>query len=441
MARAPTESCGDTNISPKLFVYILVTCVILLILFQIQYLDSLDLLLLLHLHGLSSTHGTQCPKKAQTAAMSSKPWPRNLVMQPHVVHELLYDTHVEGEVQYQQYPSAASRGRLLCIKGRDTHDGARNSYALAWPNALPRNATVLTGLTLFPTIIITTTTYGTGYQQWYHSAGKVGSVPLGELRIKMGPWVKSLMQATFGGSVNIEEFGDSGDEGVACFEEAVVTRHNEGGMSRERRLEVYDMMRCKAREYCNVRIEGRGLTVIGLTMLMRTGARSFRNESAVVGIFQRECGKIEGCRLTIVYSDNLTFCQQVKLMSLTDILVSPHGAQLTNTFLMDKNSSVMEFFPKGWLKLAGVGQYVYHWIASWSGMKYEGAWRDPNGDDCPYPEDDHRCMPIYKNGRIGYNDTFFEEWARNVLMKVKTRKMEEALNKNTTLVLSGCACS
>ena len=128
-------------------------------------------------------------------------------------------------------------------------------------------------------------------------------------------------------------------------------------------------------------------------------------------------------------------------MSLTDILVSPHGAQLTNTFLMDKNSSVMEFFPKGWLKLAGVGQYVFHWFASWSGMKHEGAWRDPNGDDCPYPEDDHRCMPIYKNGRIGYNDTFFEEWARNVLMKVKTRKMEEALNKNTTSVLGGCACS
>ena len=131
----------------------------------------------------------------------------------------------------------------------------------------------------------------------------------------MGPWVKSLMQATFGGSVNIEEFGDSGN-GVACFEEAVVTRHNEGGMSRERRLEVYNMMRCKAREYCNVRIEGRGLTVIGLTMLMRTGARSFRNESAVVGIFQRECGKIEGCRLTVAYSDNLTFCQQVSIIFL-----------------------------------------------------------------------------------------------------------------------------
>ena len=351
MARAPTESCGDTNIShwsfcsPKLFVYILVTCVILSILFQIQYLDS---------PGSPSSSSPSCPLIHSWNAVSQE--------SPNCSHELLalaeklsdavtflplkdlryaqtahqghtwfmsslYDTHVEGEVQYQQYPSAASRGRLLCIKGRDTHDGARNSYALAWPNALPRNATVLTGLTFVSYNHYNYDNIWHGlsamvpFVAWHLRDGQC-AVPArwvlyhwGELRIKMGPWVKSLMQATFGGSVNIEEFGDSGD-GVACFEEAVVTRHNEGGMSRERRLEVYNMMRCKAREYCNVRIEGRGLTVIGLTMLMRTGARSFRNESAVVGIFQRECGKIEGCRLTVAYSDNLTFCQQVSIIFL-----------------------------------------------------------------------------------------------------------------------------
>lgn len=138
---------------------------------------------------------------------------------------------------------------------------------------------------------------------------------------------------------------------------------------------------------------------------------------------------------------------QVKLMSSTDILVSPHGAQLTNMFLMDRNSSVMEFFPKGWLKLAGVGQYVYHWIASWSGMKHQGAWRDPDGDHCPFPEDDRRCMSIYKNGRIGFNETYFKEWARKVLLEVKTMKKEEeeeeAFNNNinTTSISDACACS
>jgi len=130
---------------------------------------------------------------------------------------------------------------------------------------------------------------------------------------------------------------------------------------------------------------------------------------------------------------------QVKMMSLTDILVSTHGAQLTNMFLMNKNSSVMEFFPKGWLKLAGVGQYVYHWMASWSGMRHQGAWRDPDGDECPYAEDDRRCMSIYKNGKVGFNETYFSEWARDVLNEVKIRKLEEAASK-TIASTSACAC-
>ena len=62
----------------------------------------------------------------------------------------------------------------------------------------------------------------------------------------------------------------------------------------------------------------------------------------------------------------------------------------------------MEFFPKGWLKLAGIGQFVYQWMASWSGMRHQGAWRDPHGLTCPYNEDDRRCMSIFKGGTIGY---------------------------------------
>lgn len=128
-------------------------------------------------------------------------------------------------------------------------------------------------------------------------------------------------------------------------------------------------------------------------------------------------------------------------MSLTDILVSPHGAQLTNMFLMDRNSSVMEFFPKGWLQLAGVGQYVFHWMASWSGMRHMGAWRDPDGEHCPYPENDHRCMNIYKSGLIGYNESHFAEWARAVLTEVKARKTEEALQKNNVTGSSSGQCT
>lgn len=368
----------------------------------------------------------------------------------------LYDTQEEGEVQFQHFPSASSNGRLLCLKGNDTHDGSWNSYALSYPDTLPHNATLMNGLTF-----VSYNHYN--YDNIWH--GLSAMVPFvawhikngcsdlpnrwvlyhwGELRSKMGTWLNSIMDATFDGSIAIERFQDQEEDHPSCFEEAAVMRHNEGGMSRDRRLEVYDLMRCKARSYCNVtrvnKVNDQGSPLIGLTMFMRTGPRSFRNQTAVVEIFDRECKKVAGCKLTTAYSNNLTFCEQVKLMSMTDIVVSPHGAQLTNMFLMDRNSSVLEFFPKGWLKLAGVGQYVYHWMASWSGMRHQGAWRDPNGESCPYGEDDRRCMSMYKSGLIGHNETYFGEWARNVLNEVKIRKTEEGVNKREIELVRGCAC-
>lgn len=78
-------------------------------------------------------------------------------------------------------------------------------------------------------------------------------------------------------------------------------------------------------------------------------------------------------------------------------------------------------------------------MASWSGMRHHGAWRDPNGELCEYSEDDRRCMSLYKNGKIGYNETYFSEWSRNILDQVKTRKLEEA-SKGPALTSNGCIC-
>ncbi|XP_073121589.1 uncharacterized protein [Henckelia pumila] len=343
----------------------------------------------------------------------------------------LYDTHEEGEVQYQHFPSKASRGKILCLKGRNKHDGSWNSYALALPEALPQNATLMKGITFvsYNHYDYSNIWHGLSammpFVAWHIKKGCMVRPKRwilyhwGELRTDMSPWLRALLAATFNTKIYIENFEgkefDGDDTTPACFEETVVMRHNEGGMSREKRMEVYDLMRCKSRMYCNVSSEETPSRTIRMTMLMRNGARSFKNSSAVVDIFGKECKKVEGCRLMVAYSHNLTFCEQVKVMSLTDILISPHGAQLSNMVLMDRNSSVMEFFPKGWLELAGVGQFVYHWLASWSGMKHEGAWRDPVGDRCPYPEDDHRCMPLFKNSRIGHNESHFSEWVRHVL--------------------------
>lgn len=126
-------------------------------------------------------------------------------------------------------------------------------------------------------------------------------------------------------------------------------------------------------------------------------------------------------------------------MSLTDIVISPHGAQLSNMIFMDRNSSVMELFPKGWLELAGVGQYVHHWLAGWSGMKHEGTWRDPVGDPCPFPENDNRCMSVFKDGKVGHNETFFSEWAEKVLGEVRLRKAVKPASAGPVSGLCGCS--
>ncbi|KAL5705459.1 hypothetical protein ACHQM5_023758 [Ranunculus cassubicifolius] len=339
----------------------------------------------------------------------------------------LYDKNEKGEVQHQYFPSPESQGRLLCLQGNDTHDGSWNSYALAWEEALPYNATVLKGLTF-----VSYSHYSWGniwhglsaafpFIGWHIKSGcekpdRWVVYYQGEIRSGISEWLTHLLDATFGGKMKFEAFTQM--NGPVCFERAVVMRHNEGGMSREGenfvRVEGYDLLRCKARIYCNVSLMGRGAYIDERV----TGARSFWNDSIVTKIFKKECLKVDGCGI-----------KQVSLMSATDILVSPHGAQLTNMFFMDKNSSVLEFFPKGWLKLAGVGQYVHHWLASWSDMKHRG--------------DDIRCFSLWKGGKIGYNETYFTEWARSVLNDVKVNKMDEAAKRKESkqpLEPTTCQC-
>ncbi|PKU60132.1 hypothetical protein MA16_Dca028650 [Dendrobium catenatum] len=115
-------------------------------------------------------------------------------------------------------------------------------------------------------------------------------------------------------------------------------------------------------------------------------------------------------------------------MSETDILISPHGAQMTNMIFMDKNSSVMEFFPKGWLELAGGGQYVFRWLADSAGMRHEGQWRDSEGESCPFDDKD-QCFTFYKDGTIGHDEAFFSQWAAQVLQETKVRKLKDDASK------------
>lgn len=247
----------------------------------------------------------------------------------------LNDTREPGEPEHLFFPSEESGNRLLCLSGRDERNGTRNYYALVPPDSLPPNARLLPGLTF-----VSDTYYD--YTNLFHSLMAV--VPFvawhetkncvmparwvlyhwGELRKSMSPWIASIVEAVFGENTDIEKFEGSNDNKSrpSCFEEAVVFRHNEGSMSRERKEEVYGMIRCKARAYCNITREAGGEKAIRMTLLLRTGARSFKDEQAIARIFGKECNKVDGCRFKVTRADNLTFCDQVTTCSLLYMIIS-----------------------------------------------------------------------------------------------------------------------
>ncbi|KAL7219302.1 hypothetical protein ACSBR2_012386 [Camellia fascicularis] len=259
----------------------------------------------------------------------------------------------------------------------------------------------------------------------------------------MGSWVENLLKANYGsGGVVVDRF--EGGDGTYCFVKAVKMRHDLGRMGEERKMEVFELLRCKAREVCGLKMMGRGneqkrVPLIRLTLLMRRGSRAFKNGTAVADVFAKECARVKGCILSVVQSEDLSFCDQVRVMTNTDIVASPHGAQLTNMLFMDRGSSIMEFFPKGWLEHAGIGQYVFHWMANQLMMKHQGAWWDSIGNECPLPEQELECFLFHKDGQVGHNETYFAEWARKVLNQVRISKLEEA-SKKPQPISSACQC-
>ncbi|XP_037419062.1 uncharacterized protein LOC119283749 [Triticum dicoccoides] len=353
-----------------------------------------------------------------------------------------------GEARNLQFPSAATAGRLLCLAAPSRHDGTKNAYALAWPGALPRGAELRPGLALL------SETFYDHSNMWH---GLTALVPLvswharrgcrpaparwalfhhGEVRSGMSGWLMSLVEGATGAPVAVEEFGPA----PVCFEEAVVSRRNLAGMSTERLLEAFDFIRCKARAKCSVADApgaGNKTTNLRVTILFRTGGRSFKDEAGVERVFRKECTRVAGCVLTIAHSDNLTFCDQVRLLSRTDVFISAHGAQMTNLVFMDRNSSIMEFYPMGWRQRAAGGQFVFRWMASRAGMRHEGSWWDPAGDPCPDGKPD--IFSCFKNRQIGMDEAAFNEFTAKVFTANKERKSAKA--RRWQEAGTNCKCS
>ena len=97
----------------------------------------------------------------------------------------------------------------------------------------------------------------------------------------------------------------------------------------------------------------------------------------------------------------------------------------------------MEFFPKWWLELAGVGQYVLQWMANWVGMRHQGQWKDQEGDKCPY-DNNADCFTFYNDGKIGRDEAYFASWTANILKEVRESKLSSTKQQ---VKQSACPCS
>ncbi|CAL5006038.1 unnamed protein product [Urochloa decumbens] len=361
-----------------------------------------------------------------------------------------------GEARNIVLPSAASSGRLLCVRAPPGTDAA---YALAWRDALPRGAALRPGLTFVSEMSYDYRNLWHGlsalvpFASWHARSG-CRAVPArwalfhhgAAVRTGASAWLASLAEAATGAEMAVETFPDAAaDAGVpACFEEAVVFRRQMEGLSRARLLAAFDFMRCKARARCGVApatTPSPSPAALRVTLVFRDGARAFKDEAAVSRVFAAECARGAGpggCAVATARAGNLTFCEQVALLSGTDVLVSAHGAQLANMLFMDRGSSVMEFYPLGWRQRAGGGQFVYRWMADRAGMRHEGSWWDPHGDPCPGSPDILSC---YKDRKIGIDEAYFARWAARVFAAAKERKARRGGGKAFGEDAADCGCS
>ena len=176
----------------------------------------------------------------------------------------------EGEARNLVFPSPASAGRLLCLAAPSRHDGAKNAYALAWRDALPRGSALLPGLAFVSETAYDHTNIWHGltslvpFASWHARSGcrarpaRWALFHHGEVRTEMSGWLATLAEAATGAAVAIETFDAPGP---ACFEEAVVFRANVAGMNKERRGRGR-RFRCPARHASVPRgragVQGRG---------------------------------------------------------------------------------------------------------------------------------------------------------------------------------------
>ncbi|KAJ7528773.1 hypothetical protein O6H91_15G019100 [Diphasiastrum complanatum] len=212
-----------------------------------------------------------------------------------------------GPPEFFYFPSNVSQNRLLCVKGNHTSDGTKNLYGYAYEGALPADVVLLPGITL---IADTLWDFVNPWHSMYnliqflywkvdHSCASANQLLLyhwGELRETMGYWISNVYRAI---ALPFVPESLSYDGRPVCFEQAVVSRIGIGGVPSEILQNLFAEMRCEIRRYCNFtawKNNSSGAEGMQVTLMVRTGARSFVDLSAWETVVKMECEKVPGCR-------------------------------------------------------------------------------------------------------------------------------------------------
>lgn len=99
----------------------------------------------------------------------------------------------------------------------------------------------------------------------------------------------------------------------------------------------------------------------------RSGLRSVKNERDIAPLFERH-------GIIAIRAEGLSLRQQVRVVSLSKILVGPHGSGLTNSLFMPRESAVVELLPASMINMC-----FYH-IAMLLNHRYYTVPTNPN--DC-----------------------------------------------------------
>ncbi|GAX12648.1 hypothetical protein FisN_13Lh118 [Fistulifera solaris] len=113
-----------------------------------------------------------------------------------------------------------------------------------------------------------------------------------------------------------------------------------------------------------------------IALLNRDEKQSQRSFLNAIEVAQAITDNGLSSEVPIIYFENATFVEQIQFFNNVDIVLSPHGAQLTSMAFLPSCGGVLEFFPRGYFV-----PYYFGSLARAAGLRYTALYLSENRDD------------------------------------------------------------